>query len=530
MSAIELYTVASIERIYKDQRPQTALGACSCLLNETFHFQMALYSGEERTVRLSCQTELPVTLYAQKFVSGTSAPDIEGEFYERGRSSYADPLCPTDGVISLTAGEYCAVWVKVKAESAGEKSIVCVALNDGERVEKTVSLNVLPVETEKTDALLINWLHYDCICDKHGVEPFTDEFYAALGKYLDLYLEAGFNTVYAPLFTPPLDTEIGGERRTVQAVEIKKIKGKYLFDFSRLKKFIAFAKEKGIRYFEFSHLFTQWGANACPKIEGWVRGEKKRLFFWNDRSYGKKYKRFLSAFLRALVSFVKANGLTDVSFLHISDEPWWKYESNYFRLSKFVRKHSGKIKIMDAVSSDKFYKKGAQDIPVYPNLKGHLMRGDLPYLFYYACDSYADNLTNRFFYMPLLRTRVLGYQMSLNGAAGFLHWGFNFYNSQYSLRKIDPWLETDAGGKFHSGDSFIVYPYGDGVLPSIRLYVMQEAFYDYFALEALKKRRGKEFVIRFLTENGMEGVSKYPKDIETHLKIREKINRFLLDK
>ena len=381
---MELYAVTSLERIYQDQRPQTILGSCSCLLNETFHCQIVLFSKQAQTVRLSCFAELPVTLYEQKFVVGTTAPDMEGEFYERGRSLYADPLCPLSGELSLKAGEYKAVWVKMKAETAGEKTLVFTAETDGERIEKTVVVSVLPVCVEKSDAVLINWLHYDCICDKHNVEPFSVGFYEAFGKYLDLYTQTGFNAIYAPLFTPPLDTKEGGERRTVQAVQIRKIKGKYLFDFSRLQTFVDFAKRKGIKYFEFSHLFTQWGAKACPKIEATVRGKLKRIFFWNDKSYGKKYKRFLKAFLRALLAFIKRNGLTEKSFLHISDEPWWKYESNYFRLSKFVRKYSGGVKIMDAVSTDKFYKKGAHDLPVYPNLRTELLRGESPFFFYYA--------------------------------------------------------------------------------------------------------------------------------------------------
>ena len=41
---------------------------------------------------------------------------------------------------------------------------------------------------------------------------------------------------------------------------------------------------------------------------------------------------------------------------------------------------------------------------------------------------------------------------------GILHWGYNFYNSQFSLEKINPYQVTDAGGAFPSGDAFLVYP------------------------------------------------------------------------
>lgn len=47
------------------------------------------------------------------------------------------------------------------------------------------------------------------------------------------------NTLYTPLFTPPLDTAVGKERKTVQLVEVSLDKeGNYTFDFARLQRFI----------------------------------------------------------------------------------------------------------------------------------------------------------------------------------------------------------------------------------------------------------------------------------------------------
>lgn len=85
-----------------------------------------------------------------------------------------------------------------------------------------------------------------------------------------------------------------------------------------------------------------------------------------------------------------------------------------------------------------------------------------------------DYLANQFLNMPSARNRILGCQLWLNEAKGFLHWGFNFYNDGLSHRSIDPFRETDAGGHFPAGDSFVVYPGEDGALDSLRL----EVFYD----------------------------------------------------
>lgn len=73
-------------------------------------------------------------------------------------------------------------------------------------------------------------------------------------------VDNGINMNLTPIFTPPLDTEIGSERPTVQLVGISKDESGYTFDFEKLKKWINMALECGIEYFEMAHLFSQWGA------------------------------------------------------------------------------------------------------------------------------------------------------------------------------------------------------------------------------------------------------------------------------
>ncbi len=39
------------------------------------------------------------------------------------------------------------------------------------------------------------------------------------------------------------------------------------------------------------------------------------------------------------------------------------------------------------------------------------------------------------FSIPSQRNRVLGYQLYKYNVKGFLHWGYNFWNTQYSKKK-----------------------------------------------------------------------------------------------
>jgi hypothetical protein len=100
------------------------------------------------------------------------------------------------------------------------------------------------------------------------------------------------------------------------------------------------------------------------------------------------------------------------------------------------------------------------------------------------------------------------------GIAGFLHWGYNFYNTQYSKKHISPYEVTDAGGAFPSGDAFSVYPYENGAIPSLRQKVFKEAIDDIGFLTLAEKKLGKDKVVSILEEvGGMEITFKqYPKD------------------
>lgn len=87
-------------------------------------------------------------------------------------------------------------------------------------------------------------------------------------------------------------------------------------------------------------------------------------------------------------------------------------------------------------------------------------------------------VSNRFITMPGWRTRILGVQLYKYCMEGFLHWGSNFYNTQYSLRPVAPYRENDADDAFPAGDAFIVYPGENGeVVESMRLPLIEDAEY-----------------------------------------------------
>jgi hypothetical protein len=128
------------------------------------------------------------------------------------------------------------------------------------------TLDVLPAELPPQKLLHTKWFHSDCIATQYGVDVFSEEHWRLIEAYATNAFCHGINLLLTPLFTPPLDTAIGHERPTVQLVGVEKTgEHAYHFGFSRLDRWVDMCGRIGIRNFEFSHLFTQWGAKHAPK-------------------------------------------------------------------------------------------------------------------------------------------------------------------------------------------------------------------------------------------------------------------------
>ena len=295
----------------------------------------------------------------------------------------------------------------------------------------------------------------------------------------------GINLLLTPVFTPPLDTKVGGERPTVQLVKVFKNHGVYSFDFSLLAKWIDLAEKCGITHFEISHLFTQWGAEFTPKIIALTDGREERIFGWDVPANSPEYEKFLGAFLPELTAFLRAGSLEDRVFFHTSDEPHNGHEKSYGFAANLLKKYLDGFRTLDALSDVKYYRKGLVPLPVPVETKiEDFVAAKVPELWTYYCCYPGKTYSNRFITMPSSRNRVMGLLLYRYGIKGFLHWGYNFYYSQFSIKPLNPYICTDADGAFPAGDSFVVYPGKDGEPEdSLRLEVFHEALQDQRALQ-----------------------------------------------
>lgn len=372
------------------------------------------------------------------------------------------------------------------------------------------------------------WMHADCLADYYHVEVFSEEHWKILENYFREYVKRDCNMMLAPLFTSPLDTAIGLERTTCQLIDVEVKDGEYVFGFEKLKRWIDLCKECGIEYFEMSHLFSQWGAKYAPKVVATVNGKEEKIFGWHTPAVG-EYTRFLESFLPQLTGKLREWGIADVTYFHISDEPREEHLETYKAAKESLGNMLDGFHTFDALSSYEFYRHGLIDKPVPGNneIEEFLANG-LTDMWTYYCTGQFYEVSNRFMSMPSARNRIYGVQLYKYEIIGVLHWGYNFYNSQYSIEHINPYEVTDASGAFPSGDPFLVYPGADGYPEeSLRIMVHDEAMTDLRALKLLESLTSREHVMELIEGNLPEPLTfkRYPKSDMYIIQLRERVNR-----
>ena len=400
---------------------------------------------------------------------------------------FPDILTPLDGKWRLVPNQWRALWISIDTTGAkaGEYPItIQVKVNEEIMAEETFHLQILPQSLPEQKQIYTQWFHTDCIAHQYHVEVFSERWWELTESYVRFAVEHGINMILTPLFTPPLDTLPGTERLTVQLVDVMVTENGYQFGFSKLERWISMCRRCGVKYFEGSHLFTQWGAEHAPKIMALKDGRMQRIFGWETDAEGAEYTGFLTAFLPEVTAFLCRNECSGNFYFHISDEPSeWALE-RYGRLSKLVHSQIGAFPVMDALSEYSFYEKGYLDRPVCAtqSIIPYLEHGT-PHLWAYYCGGQVKGVSNRLFAMPGARIRCIGLQMYDAGIEGFLHWGYNFWLTQYATKVIDPYRVSDAGGGFAAGDSFSVYPGENGPIAAVSLELFAEALQDLRALE-----------------------------------------------
>lgn len=487
----------------------------TCLAGERFSYQV--YLQNDRIAEAVVQLESPLASYIRLYHVQEASMDYpvypntpQEDYITQTPGLMPDILCPLSetGNKIFVRDTPSGIWVKVdipQSYSAGTYEIeLSFALRrPGEEeiftVKKKMTIEVLPEALPEQKMIYTRWFYADCIADAHGVEIFSEAHWELIEEYIAAAADVGVNMILVPVHTPPLDTEIGTTRPCVQLVDIEKAGDTYRFSFQRFHRFIELCKRNGIRYYEIAHLFSQWGAKCAPNIRVTENGKEDYLFGWHVAADSPQYVAFLKQYIAAIAGELEKEGIAEYTYFHISDEPALEQLEEYRKAAIILRSLIGKSKTLDALSHYEFYEQGLIDCPVtiVQNMRDFLCH-NIPDQWTYYCCGPTTVYPNSFLAMPSYRTRVLGWMLYKFDIKGFLHWGFNFYNTCRSVYKINPYQTTSGDKSYPSGDAFIVYPGKDGAYPSVRGEITFEAMQDVDVCCALEKYIGRDGVIAMI--------------------------------
>lgn len=563
--ALKTMILSSLEKVFPETEPSAdkAMSHFSLFKNEPLSFQVAykIDIGEvmATSVFAKITTDLPLSLYSVGYVPVLQSSDQNlsdkyraGLFPDRLLAKRVNPkinikkspwtaIHVEDDAVHIAAqsDSWRALWLTVNERKqqlkGGQYSfkIEFFQQTNGAKLgEAEATFTVIDVALPKQKLLYTNWFHCDCICDAHGVEPFTPRFWELFADYVEQASLNGMNLLLTPCFTPPLDTPIGDERRTVQLVGVDVSNGEYHFDFSLLDQYVSIAKKHGIEYFEHSHLFTQWGAEHAPKIMATVDGKYKRLFGWSTVAWGKKYKDFLHAYIPALLAFLKERRLDKKFVFHVSDEPAPRNRATYQKAKEALGDLLEGGTIGDALSHYEFYESGLVTTPIVATANVKDFYGRVDHLWaYYTGGHCFDGLSNRKLNCSSERNRMLGIQLYMHHIEGFLYWGYNFWYDELSQGFVDPNTDTCLYCGANPAAGFLVYPaINGGCIPSIRQKVFYEGLNDMRALYLLERYIGKKETRNFVQAFfGEVTFFTHPKSAEHLLQFRELLNQKIQD-
>ena len=543
--SVAIKIIPSYEKCFLDEaiEEKAPLVRPRCLRGEEFHFGVVFTTEDSPAWLLGEVTALAVRSPLSEILRFERVEHVpvrfpcypkraDEDYLRKTAGLYPDlliPLCPGDPVEVPfhSLGSLYGTADIPESLAAGDYEItVALVAEDGTEYPASFTLTVLDAVLPRGNLIYTQWIHADCLAGAYGVDIFSEKHWTYLENYIRCAVKNGVNAVLTPVFTPPLDTAQGGERPTVQLVDVYRDTNGWRFSFERLHRYISLCRRCGAEYFEISHLFTQWGASHAPKIVGVVNGKKEKLFGWETDSLSDEYISFLRAFLTAFLAEMKASGLDRACLFHLSDEPGMAHLERYRAVKSRIADLLEGYPVIDAVSDFDFYRTGAvgTPIPASDHIEPFLAAG-IEGLWTYYCCAQGREVSNRFIAMPSSRTRIIGAQLWKYRIAGFLHWGYNFWYTRFSRREIHPYVILDGGCFTPAGDCFSVYPGPDGVpYQSLHMKAFTEALSDLRAMTLAEALCGRNAVLEAVEAAGEVTFSRYPRERDAAASLRERVN------
>ena len=248
---IEIKPISSIKKVFLHDNFYTLepITALKCAKGERVSFQLAIKNVTEKRTKTYATFEVNdefkkyTELYEVGYVPVRYAAyeGMDDYFLSKTPGLYPDVLYPinTGDEMLCEVSNVNTVWVTVNIPArikAGKHEIkITVTCTIKEEIFKetvTVALDVKKTVMPKNDLIYTQWFHCDAIADYYGVPMMSKKHWYYIGQFMKTAAKTGITMILTPLFTPPLDTVVGGERPTMQLIQAEKKGDKFIFDFS----------------------------------------------------------------------------------------------------------------------------------------------------------------------------------------------------------------------------------------------------------------------------------------------------------
>lgn len=348
-------------------------------------------------------------------------------------------------------------------------------------VELTVHDATVPL---KRHLHVTNWIKIDCIDRWAGCEPFDDRYWEAVEAYARNMVEHRQNVILAPLsrfWTAYHLLAFEADGNDVR------------FNFTHFDRWCQTFLDAGIEVIEGGHIGHGGKVDVYLPVDGTIT----RRILPADHPDAVRY---LTALFKALSAHLEAKGWKDRYIQHIMDEPNDTFAEAYNKATDLAREHLPGVRTIDAMLSTKIrppdimvpilYLPDAF-IPGNGNLaerfdKYKKLQSQGHTLWYYICGAVSGPYVCRELDHHLLRTRYIHWLNFKYGITGFLHWGYNWWET------ISPFIQNrvthSSNGSFPPGDGYVVYPAPRFVMDSIRWEAQRDSIEDYELLRALSLR------------------------------------------
>jgi hypothetical protein len=510
---VSFWIESSLQRVFPTQKPGDQHFHGLAARNGRFSFQACLRNDRPAPVDVECSVPssegLKISVRRVGFVPQwnftADVPPSELDGWGHVPGLVPDPLYPQP---RATVGPYAAqsFWITVEVAKDAKPGLrklpvtfTSASWKQPVTLNGELEISRFVVQPRK-DFHVTHWWNADAIYDWYKQPVFGEAWWKMAPAYLNDMVQHGSDVILVPIFY--MRREIVARPSQLLLID-EPSPGKYVFDWSRVRRFVELGKKTGFQKFEWGHFWTykvvptEHSVDNPQRLYKWVDGKAQLLWPKDTPATGSVYRNFLSQFLPEFHRFLVQEGILEKSYFHLSDEPGEtpKDLTNYREARGLLKELAPWMKVMDAMSDIRYGRDpGITDIPVpaVHAAKGYIDE-KIPHWVYY-CTGPRGPYLNRFFDTPLSKIRMNGWLFYRLGAQGFLHWGYNYwYVMDLSFNKetqvlVDPFTDgaagTTAGGAGEPyGDSFVVYPGANGPIDSIRWEVFAESLQDYAILQ-----------------------------------------------